>query len=151
MTVRFRSVLDSGYDFTTDTNAFQRMGRTYAATRSIQGNMYPVVGTVGIRDISMDMSLAVSTDHPIAATGVNGDLEMLMHRRLHDIDLRGNDHNVLETTQLLLFGQSSQVENSRDTFAQVFTRKGSCVLRVSSLYLNCSLIINSFFPSMARA
>ena len=81
--------------------------RQYNASATVQANTYPLVGrAVGYSnyDSSESVNLAVIVKRPMALTGRNGSLEMMLHRRLVKAsDKRGDDSTVLNDSVLVGF------------------------------------------------
>ena len=79
----------------------------------VQANTYPLVGrTLGVStyndhtssSVVGDDVLAVIVQRPMAVTGRNGSLEMMLHRRLaKNKDPRGDDSTVLSDSVLVGF------------------------------------------------
>ena len=85
--------------FFTDANGYQWMERTlnsrstwdYVVTDPVSGNYYPITAGIAIRDGS-GRSLVVTPDRSVGGSSLeNGQIEIMVHRRLFIDDMRGVD------------------------------------------------------------
>ena len=85
--------------------------RQYNSSLPVQANTYPLVGRTLARPAQFDHTpneggdvLAVVVERPMALTGSNGSLEMVLHRRLKKKqDPRGDDFTVMNDSLLIGF------------------------------------------------
>ena len=66
---------------------------------------------------STNLSLAILPPLPVAGTGRDGALEVLVHRRLIDEDLRGNDSTTIDHSFAIVLGDASRTEPLRSRSA----------------------------------
>lgn len=93
--------------FYTDSNGREFMERTYnyrptwdlEVHEPISGNYYPVAAAMYVQDTAAGKQLAVLTDRAQAVASLHdGELELIVHRRLLVDDLRGVGEPLNETT-----------------------------------------------------
>lgn len=114
---RWAAGVACGGAFTTDSNGAQRMGRTTGVSAYVQGNTYPVVGSIGVAGTGASLSL--SSSRPMAGTvDSTCALGVMLHRRLFDKDQRGNDTAVVDDPVTLLLGDGgTELERRRSVEA----------------------------------
>jgi len=92
---RFKTDLASGDTFYTDSNGRQTMKRKidwretfqYKVTEPVAGNYYPVNSHMFIRDLVANKQLTVLVDRSQGGSSLKeGQLELMLHRRLTDMD-----------------------------------------------------------------
>ncbi|EGD75153.1 hypothetical protein PTSG_06807 [Salpingoeca rosetta] len=124
MLMRVSTDVKSGTAFFTDNNAFQRKHRTFDSSLPYSGNFYPVVGAAIVTDAnttarprahrdsdSGGFALSLAASRPTAVTSpASGALEMMLHRRIMDLDLRGNDSSVMDDVVLVTLAPASVVQ-----------------------------------------
>lgn len=106
---RFDTSLISGNGqnlFYTDSNSREFMERKYnyrptwelEVYEPVSGNYYPTSTSMYIKDEAADVQLSLLTDRSLAAASLaNGQMEMMVHRRLLIDDLRGVEEPLNET------------------------------------------------------
>eukprot|EP01147_Barroeca_monosierra_P010842 gene10842-2918_t len=109
--LRLSTDINSSIDFFTDSNAFQRKKRSFSSNIPYSGNFYPLVGSAHISDTNRSLSLIA--ERPTSITSPQaGTLEMMLHRRIMDDDLRGNDSNIMDDTVLATIGSTVSVSRT---------------------------------------
>ena len=101
---RFRTALNTKGQFITDNNGFRTMRRKFEPDPTdYESNFYPMISRASIEDVQADVRLTVFSEHVHAASSVtDGELEMMIHRRLlqDDVPPLGVDEPLNDTSSL---------------------------------------------------
>ena len=106
--VKYTSSIKSAGAFATDSNGREMVPRQYNARgpsypplvvhEPVAGNYYPVNNMIAIEDASADVALTVLTDvSQGGASLADGEIELMVHRRLQQDDYRGVQEPLNET------------------------------------------------------
>lgn len=104
----FKSDLATAGKISTDSNGREFMERMrdfrptwkLDVTEEVAGNYYPITVATYIRDESKGVHLSIISDRSQGVASINdGEVELMIHRRLTADDYRGVDENLDETTE----------------------------------------------------
>jgi hypothetical protein len=106
--VKYTSSIKSAGSFYTDSNGREMVPRQYNARgpsypplvvhEPVAGNYYPVNNMIALEDSSADLALTVLTDVSQGGSSLaDGELELMVHRRVQDDDSRGVQEPLNET------------------------------------------------------
>lgn len=93
--MRIKSDIKNSGLFFTDSNGFQMLKRKYVPDLPIQGNYYPATSAVFIEDD--DMRLNVLLPHSHGVTAGEGEVEIMLDRKMHFDDGRGLGEGVVDS------------------------------------------------------
>lgn len=84
--------------FYTDSNGFQMLKRKYVSELEVQGNYYPATTAIFIEDSNMRFNVILPHSHGVTAN--DGEIEIMLDRRIHNDDGRGMSEGLEDNREI---------------------------------------------------